>query len=64
MAASPLKLSRTPGRVYGYGPQFGQDTCAVLDEWLGISEDQTAALAEAGVVLTEGGPDIAAYLSA
>ena len=64
MAASPLKLSRTPGRVYGYGPQFGQDTVAVLDEWLDISEDETAALAEAGVVLTEGGPDIAAYLSA
>lgn len=64
MAASPLKLSRTPGRVYSYAPLFGQDTCAVLDEWLGITAEQTAALAESGVVLTEGGPDIAAYLSA
>ena len=64
MAASPLKLSRTPGRVYGYAPIFGQDTAAVLGEWLGISESETTALAEDGVVLTEGGPDIAAYLKA
>ncbi len=64
MAASPLKLSRTPGRVYGYAPQFGQDTAAVLDEWLGIPADETEQLADSGVVLTEGGPDIAAYLSA
>ena len=64
MAASPLKLSRTPGRVYGYGPQFGQDTCAVLEDWLSMSETEIAALAESGIVLTEGGPDIAAYLSA
>ena len=64
MAASPLKLSRTPGRVYGYGPVFGQDTAAVLDEWLDIPAEETASLEEAGVVLTKGGPDIAAYLSA
>ena len=64
MAASPLKLSRTPGRVYGYAPQFGQDTRAVLEEWLGMPEAQTDALVESGVALTEGGPDIAAYLSA
>lgn len=64
MAASPLKLSRTPGRVYGAGPQFGQDSEAVLSEWLGLSEEATAALVESGVVLTEGGPDIAAYLRA
>ncbi len=64
MAASPLKLSRTPGRVYGYAPAFGQDTAAVLDEWLGIDEAETESLAEAGIVQTEGGPDIAAYLKA
>ena len=64
MAASPLKLSRTPGRVYGAAPAFGQDTAAVLEEWLAISDAETASLAEAGVVLTEGGPDIAAYLNA
>ena len=64
MAASPLKLSRTPGRVYGAGPSFGQDTEAVLYEWLDIAPEETAALAEAGTVLTEGGPDIAAYLNA
>ena len=64
MAASPLKLSRTPGRVYGAAPGFGQDTAAVLEEWLAISDAETASLADAGVVLTEGGPDIAAYLNA
>ena len=64
MAASPLKLSRTPGRVYGYGPVFGQDTAAVLEEWLDITGEETSSLEEAGVVLTKGGPDIAAYLSA
>ena len=64
MAASPLKLSRTPGRVYGYAPQFGQDTADVLCEWLGISAEETAQLESDGVVLSEGGPDIAAYLKA
>ena len=64
MAASPLKLSRTPGRVYGYAPAFGQDTAAVLKEWINIGDAETASLAASGVVLTEGGPDIAAYLRA
>ena len=64
MAASPLKLSRTPARVRGYGPQFGQDTAQVLEEWLGFDATQTRALVESGIVMTEGGPDIAAYLSA
>lgn len=63
MAASPLKLSRTPGRVYGPGPSFGADTAAVLEEWLDLDEATVAELAADGVVLTEGGPDIAAYLS-
>ncbi len=63
MAASPLKLSRTPGRVYGHAPQFGQDTANVLAEWLDIPPEQTERLAESGIVLTKGGPDIAAYLS-
>ena len=64
MAASPLKLSRTPGRVRGAGPAFGADTSAVLEEWLGLDGTAVAELAEDGVVLTEGGPDIAAYLNA
>ena len=64
MAASPLKLSRTPGRVYGAAPQFGEDTADVLESWLGVTPEQTEQLVQSGVVLTEGGPDIAAYLSA
>lgn len=63
MAASPLKLSRTPGRVYGPGPDFGADTATVLEEWLDLDQAAVAELAAEGVVLTEGGPDIAAYLS-
>lgn len=62
MAASPLKLSRTPGRVRGPGPAFGADTCDVLGEWLELDPEQIDELVQAGVVLTEGGPDIAAYL--
>ena len=64
MAASPLKLSRTPGRVRGPGPAFGADTEAVLEEWLGLDGAAVAELTEEEVVLTEGGPDIAAYLNA
>ena len=64
MADSPLKLSRTPGRVRGPGPAFGADTGAVLSEWLDLDAAKIDELTEAGVVLTEGGPDIAAYLKA
>ncbi len=64
MAASPLKLSRTPGQVRGPGPAFGADTAAVLAEWLGLEQANIEQLAADGVALTEGGPDIAAYLNA
>lgn len=64
IASSPLKLSRTPAEVRGPAPAFGEDTAAVLREWLGLSESEVTALVAAGVVLTEGGPDIEAYLQA
>ena len=62
MANSPLRLSRTPGRAEGAAPAFGADTAEVLGAWLGLGEEEVSELAEAGVVLTEGGPDIEAYL--
>ena len=64
MAASPLRLSRTPGQVRGAGPMYGADTWDVLTEWLGLSAEVVDDLASAGVVETEGGPDIEAYLKA
>ncbi len=64
LSNSPLRLSRTPGRVRGPAPAFGEDTEAVLRELLDLSEGEVQALEEAGVILTEGGPDIEAYLQA
>ena len=64
MAASPLRLSRTPGQVRGAGPLYGAHTKSVLREWLGLSGDAVEELAATGVVETEGGPDIEQYLKA
>ncbi|WP_404982947.1 CaiB/BaiF CoA transferase family protein [Cobetia marina] len=43
------RLSRTPGRVGGGGPQLGQHTRTILDE-LGIDSDTQRALFERGVL--------------
>jgi formyl-CoA transferase/CoA:oxalate CoA-transferase len=65
MADSPLKhMSRTPAGAGEAGPAFAQDTAAVLQELLGYDAAQVEELVEAGVALTEGGPDIEAYLNA
>ena len=64
LSNSPLHLSRTPGRVRGAAPLFGQDTEAVLSELLGLNVEQVQHLVDQGVVLTEGGPDIERYLEA
>ena len=64
MAASPLRLSRTPGQVRGAGPLYGAHTKDVLREWLGFGGDTVEDLAAAGVVETAGGPDIEQYLRA
>lgn len=62
IANSPLRLSRTPGRARGAAPSFAQDTRAVLRELLELDDAAVDELVAAGVVATEGGPDIAAYL--
>ena len=65
MADSPLKhMSRTPAGVTGAAPSFGQDSAAVLAELLGLDEAAVDDLVEAGIVYSEGGPDIEAYLKA
>ncbi|MBY5161867.1 CaiB/BaiF CoA transferase family protein [Salsipaludibacter albus] len=44
------RLSATPGRVRGVGPDLGEHTDEVLTDLLGMSRDQVRALHEAGVV--------------
>jgi crotonobetainyl-CoA:carnitine CoA-transferase CaiB-like acyl-CoA transferase len=44
------KLSRTPGRIAALGPALGSANDAVYRGRLGLSEDDVAALREAGVI--------------
>ena len=46
----PVKLSETPGRVREPAPLLGQHTDQVLREYLGISEQEIAALRQAGAI--------------
>jgi alpha-methylacyl-CoA racemase len=48
----PVKLSRTPGAPAGPGPAFGEHTREVLSS-LGYSDDEIAALLEAGTAAGE-----------
>ncbi|MFD5318883.1 CaiB/BaiF CoA transferase family protein [Streptomyces sp. NPDC127098] len=41
---------RRPGEVWRSGPALGQDNELVYREWLGLSEDEVASLAENGVI--------------
>jgi crotonobetainyl-CoA:carnitine CoA-transferase CaiB-like acyl-CoA transferase len=54
MVNSPLRLSKTPARIRGLAPAFGQDTEEILLE-LGLSQEQVRGLEEEGVVLTAEG---------
>ena len=49
------RLSRTPGRIGGGGPQLGAHTRAVLDE-LGIDRATQDAMAERGLLEDAGDP--------
>ena len=44
------KFSATPGRLRNAGPCLGQDTDAVLREFLGLSDEAIVELAAAGVL--------------
>jgi CoA:oxalate CoA-transferase len=48
---TPVKLSRTPGGIKGPSPALGQDTYEVLSALLGLSAEELAELAEAGVIV-------------
>ena len=43
-----VRLARTPGRVTGPGPSYGQHTSYVLTELLGYDDDRVAEIAVAG----------------
>ena len=60
IADTPLRLSRSETGIKGPPPDFGQDTAAVLEELLGLTSTEVAALEAEGVVATSGGPDIGA----
>ena len=55
---TPVRMSRSESGIKGPPPDFGQDTVAVLEEFLGLRADEVAALEARGVVFTEGGPDL------
>ena len=44
------KLSRTPGRIDWAGPALGAHTAEVLDEWIGVGEDEVSTLRAQGVI--------------
>ncbi len=48
--APPFRMSRTPGEVTQPAPLLGEHTDAVLRELLGLSDQEIAALREAGAI--------------
>jgi len=50
MLGFPIYMSDTPARLDRTAPSLGQHTADILHEWLGYSEDDIAALEEAGVI--------------
>jgi CoA:oxalate CoA-transferase len=62
IANSPIRMSRNETGIKGPPPDFGADGPDVLRELLGYDDDAIAQLVAAGVLVTEGGPDIASLL--
>lgn len=50
MVNTPVKLSRTPARVEKSAPDLGQDTRAILKEWLGFTDKDVDSLVKVGVI--------------
>jgi crotonobetainyl-CoA:carnitine CoA-transferase CaiB-like acyl-CoA transferase len=50
LVASPIRLSATPVQYRAAPPVLGQDTRAVLSEWLGLPEDTIASMIDKGIL--------------
>lgn len=50
LANTPVKLSRTPGGIRGSSPDMGQDSRAILEEWLGVEHAALDDLVDREVV--------------
>ncbi len=49
-AGTAMRLSDTPGSVTKAAPRLGEDTFAVFEEYLGMTEEELLKLEEAGIV--------------
>jgi len=58
IANTPVNMSRSETGIKGPPPEFGQDTCDVLQQLLALTDDEIAGLEARGIVATSGGPDI------
>jgi hypothetical protein len=56
-------MSRSETGIKGPPADFGEHTAEVLAALLGLTDAEVAGLVERGVVMTEGGPDIASLLA-
>jgi crotonobetainyl-CoA:carnitine CoA-transferase CaiB-like acyl-CoA transferase len=50
------RMTRTPAAVRRHAPRLGQDSRAVMSEWLGMGDAEFAALVAAGVLGTDDRP--------
>ena len=50
VAGFPVKLAATPGKAHGPAPALGENTEAVLADWLHLPPDAVRRLREEGVV--------------
>jgi CoA:oxalate CoA-transferase len=63
IANTPFRMSRSEAGIKGPPPEVGEHTRALLAELLGLGDGEIDGLVQAGVVATEGGPDIASLLA-
>jgi CoA:oxalate CoA-transferase len=50
MINTPVKLSRTPGKVLASAPELGQDTREILNRLLGLTDDEINELDQSGII--------------
>lgn len=50
LPGSPIKLSRTPGRVDRPAPRLGEHTADVFKEWLGLEAQTIDALKQEQII--------------